>query len=71
MKEITKRCLDIICGYEAEGGEATFAYVVHKLRNDNVQVTPALVFSSLLQLANENNFHLNKTGQNDFVIKRI
>lgn len=63
--------MEIICGYEANGGEATYAYVYHKLHKNNVQVTPALVFAALLQLANENDFHLEKIGENDFIIKRM
>ncbi|XP_037045277.1 uncharacterized protein LOC119080810 [Bradysia coprophila] len=51
VKAITRQCLEIICALEAAGGEPTFGEVYRQLEADGETRTPALVFSSILELA--------------------
>lgn len=63
--------MQIIRSLEADGGEATFGQIYSQLQADGQPRTPALVFSSILELANRHKFRLEKIdGLNDFVIKR-
>lgn len=69
MKEINKHCMEIISAHKY--GDVTFALVYHKLSSiyGKEQLSPGVVFSSILELANQNKFKLEKTSENDFVIR--
>ncbi|KAJ6636639.1 hypothetical protein Bhyg_15230 [Pseudolycoriella hygida] len=71
IEQLSKKCFEIIRNIDDRNENPTFSQVCHELRVDNIILTPAVIFSSILLLAEKHALKLSKIGEsNDFVISR-